>query len=643
MTTNEMHEDLGQFQCTCDSDSSWDHSPTCNLWDSTEFENGRAIWHVVKKELYSIYEDFPEGDAHITPIDLESLHTATEDDIGGPIGDTVPPADDDEDPEDDEDEDESLGIVSNNEIVYSSRLVGDEGMQAYIEDAIDGWIGDDQEGAPANFSYRGVTWVWDDKKAQWEAKELGCYCGQSFLRDSTKVAEGSKNAPQVEECENCGVKRYPPNKRWRQTIFLEGEVTCDCKPSKGWTCGQCGVRRKSESHPWEKGDIVSTTGTQKSFKSYASGSGGWQDYTGGSYSYVPKCRHYGQTVTMPNGKTFWASSHHRRKEGEALPDFGFYLDGIWKPECIAFYIPWTDHGTPQLAWDKTMEAFKIIDKLADSGQIVELGCIGGHGRTGTALGVLAMMNGFEGDGTGVIKWVHDNYCTEAIEGSKQEWWLTWAYAYINGLPLPEMPVFTTTTVYGQKKETRSKNKGKKVSINKDGSGQFYCGSCMTDTKESPDDIKKLDPEKWPTVCWWCEGEFQYKGANPAPKAPAQSSSGTTAKASKAGGKGSSKAGSSTDPKESLARGDELPTAEALGLSGAEYGKRLFDLVLQRLWPKDRVKVWQAPNVMRCSKCGDKVSWRYVSGVGQVGNDWVHRTNPTLPLKSCNRAEGSYRR
>jgi protein-tyrosine phosphatase len=55
---------------------------------------------------------------------------------------------------------------------------------------------------------------------------------------------------------------------------------------------------------------------------------------------------------------------------------------------------------------------------ARAGQHVEVGCLGGHGRTGTTHAYLAVLTGVApGDG---VAWVRENYCAKAVETSGQE-------------------------------------------------------------------------------------------------------------------------------------------------------------------------------------------------------------------------------
>ncbi len=59
----------------------------------------------------------------------------------------------------------------------------------------------------------------------------------------------------------------------------------------------------------------------------------------------------------------------------------------------------------------------LLDR-ARAGQRVEIGCYGGHGRTGTALACLAILCGqAPGEAVG---WVRAGYCERAVETDEQE-------------------------------------------------------------------------------------------------------------------------------------------------------------------------------------------------------------------------------
>ena len=98
------------------------------------------------------------------------------------------------------------------------------------------------------------------------------------------------------------------------------------------------------------------------------------------------------------------------------PDFGLYLDARWQPPWPHEHLDWPDFGVPD---DAVVLAVALGDLLqrARAGDRVEIGCLGGHGRTGTALGCLAALAGHPPDDA--VAWVRANYCTEAVETDDQ--------------------------------------------------------------------------------------------------------------------------------------------------------------------------------------------------------------------------------
>jgi RimJ/RimL family protein N-acetyltransferase len=102
---------------------------------------------------------------------------------------------------------------------------------------------------------------------------------------------------------------------------------------------------------------------------------------------------------------------------ERPPDFGLYLDPCWEPPWDHAYLDWPDFGVPS---DERalLAALRGVLARARIGERVEIGCIGGHGRTGTALAVLAVLTGCAGGKA--VAWVRSNYCAHAIETAEQE-------------------------------------------------------------------------------------------------------------------------------------------------------------------------------------------------------------------------------
>jgi hypothetical protein len=124
-------------------------------------------------------------------------------------------------------------------------------------------------------------------------------------------------------------------------------------------------------------------------------------------------------VVLPDGTQLTAASfdpvapYSRARD----PDYGLYLDPRWRPPWDHGSIDWPDFGVPADS-EAVVAALKTVLDRARAGQNIEVGCLGGHGRTGTALACLAVLAGYpSGD---AVAWARSNYCPEAVETPGQE-------------------------------------------------------------------------------------------------------------------------------------------------------------------------------------------------------------------------------
>jgi hypothetical protein len=123
-------------------------------------------------------------------------------------------------------------------------------------------------------------------------------------------------------------------------------------------------------------------------------------------------------VVLPDGTTVTAVSFDPVDPygREDRPDYGLYLDARWQPPWPHDRIDWPDFGVPEVT--AITNALRSLLARARTGERVEVGCIGGHGRTGTAVGCLAVLT--ECAPEDAVAWVREHYCARAVETPGQE-------------------------------------------------------------------------------------------------------------------------------------------------------------------------------------------------------------------------------
>ena len=125
----------------------------------------------------------------------------------------------------------------------------------------------------------------------------------------------------------------------------------------------------------------------------------------------------------------------KNKNHREDPDYGIYLDGTWARrfsmgkvmsnqapvDLVVPYpilmVDWPDRGVVDMNTLNWLVNY-AVERIKNS-KIVEIGCFGGHGRTGTlAACVLGKLE--ELDGETAIKELRRRYCKYAIESKEQE-------------------------------------------------------------------------------------------------------------------------------------------------------------------------------------------------------------------------------
>lgn len=81
---------------------------------------------------------------------------------------------------------------------------------------------------------------------------------------------------------------------------------------------------------------------------------------------------------------------------------------------------WQDFASPTLEIDWWKSLLKGIESLPGKEPNVVVHCVGGHGRTGTVLSILAGLSGaWKGKAKDPVTFIRNAYCQEAVEGSNQ--------------------------------------------------------------------------------------------------------------------------------------------------------------------------------------------------------------------------------
>lgn len=151
----------------------------------------------------------------------------------------------------------------------------------------------------------------------------------------------------------------------------------------------------------------------------------------------PECRHWREPVDLRDGITVFASAWFDRPANQHVdvdwPDVGFYLDGSWaqttmlcspgfrprfarfKPSQLMIY-PWPDLGVPREP-ARYRKALHWLLRQGAEGKRIEIGCAGGHGRTGTTLAALLILQGMTTKRA--VATIRAKYCSDAIETRSQ--------------------------------------------------------------------------------------------------------------------------------------------------------------------------------------------------------------------------------
>lgn len=173
--------------------------------------------------------------------------------------------------------------------------------------------------------------------------------------------------------------------------------------------------------------------------------GGWESVDYGAYGGSVWCEHWRQPFDLLDGLTIYCSAS-RDEPTDAwkpkadpgflgTPDFGVYFDDFsWRPEHAirttgfqvpglepnagnVVQVPWPDMSTPSCSIGDFRTIIRwTLAQLRDR-KVIDIGCLGGHGRTGTFLACLLTEQGMPA--RQAIAKVRRAHCLMAIETEQQ--------------------------------------------------------------------------------------------------------------------------------------------------------------------------------------------------------------------------------
>jgi hypothetical protein len=126
-------------------------------------------------------------------------------------------------------------------------------------------------------------------------------------------------------------------------------------------------------------------------------------------------------LRLPSGRLIRGRGLRRPLPGGPAPEFAVYLLGT-SPPAVAWeqqWLHWPDLWLPANERDALItlqEAWRRSES-----ERVEIACWGGHGRTGTALAIIAVMDGVPPGQA--LSFVREHYSQRAVETPWQRWYV----------------------------------------------------------------------------------------------------------------------------------------------------------------------------------------------------------------------------
>jgi protein-tyrosine phosphatase len=139
-------------------------------------------------------------------------------------------------------------------------------------------------------------------------------------------------------------------------------------------------------------------------------------------------------IQLPDGVWVRGRGLRNPAPGGPTPDFGLYL-GTGKLRARHTFdwphawVDWPDFLLPRDT-RAAVTAIRDLHRRAADGQLVEVACGGGIGRTGTVIAALAVLTGIPA--ADAVAWTRTNYQHRAVETPWQRRWITGRFAAASG-------------------------------------------------------------------------------------------------------------------------------------------------------------------------------------------------------------------
>jgi len=130
-------------------------------------------------------------------------------------------------------------------------------------------------------------------------------------------------------------------------------------------------------------------------------------------------------VALPDGAVVCARGRREPLPPGPAPTFGLCLGadrGTFQPGWPLEWVDWPDFRTPR---DPAAAAAAIrrAHTRARTGELIEITCGGGTGRTGTVIACMAVLAGVPADDA--VAWTRAHYRRRAVETPGQRRWVNW--------------------------------------------------------------------------------------------------------------------------------------------------------------------------------------------------------------------------